>query len=317
MALSLIQLRVFLAAARVGSFSAAAKELHMSQPTISEAIRRVEQSYGTALFIRGPRRLVLTAAGEELLPFAEQALLSADGADRALKAVTGLQGGVASIGLLRNAKYYAMADLLTSFHFRYPDVRLRVIGVNSADVADLVRSGELEAGLVVLPIDARELTVTSLLQDEVLFATSSTTRGDEPITLEDLATAHLILYDAHAGWRDPTRRQLAERASIRGLTLTPQIEVEQVDSALDLVAAGAGETFVSRAVAESSMVPAGLRFLPFEEPLYDTVALIQKRGTLLSPATRELARLARETLSSFRRGGETSGSALSATDISM
>ena len=232
------------------------------------------------------------------MPLAEQTLASADEADRAMKAVNGLQGGVASIGLLRNAKYYAMADLLTSFHGRYPNVRLRVIGVNSADVADLVRDGALEAGLVVLPVDTRELSVTPLLRDEVMFATSYSSRTG-PVSLEDLAAAKLIVYDAHAGWRDPTRRQLAERALLKGLTLSPLIEVEQVDTALDLVAAGAGETFVSQAVAESAIAPPGVKYLSFDEPLYDTVALIQKESAVLSPATRELARLARETLSGF------------------
>lgn len=76
------------------------------------------------------------------------------------------------------------------------------------------------------------------------------------------------------------------------------IEVEQVDTALDLVAAGAGETVVSRAVASSAIAPPGVRYLPLEEPLYDTVALIQKESAILSPATKELARLARETLAS-------------------
>lgn len=202
MSLSLIQLRVFVSAAQCGSFTAAAKELHMSQPTVSETIRRIEQQYGTPLFVRGARRLTLTAPGEELLPLAEQTLASADGADRALKAVTGLQGGTASIGLLRNAKYYAMADLLTSFHARYPNVRLRVIGVNSADVADLVRDGGLEAGLVVLPVDTSDLSVTPLLRDEVVFASSYSWRTG-PVSIEDIVEAKLILYDAHAGWRDP------------------------------------------------------------------------------------------------------------------
>ncbi|MCG7593164.1 LysR family transcriptional regulator [Mycobacterium sp. PSTR-4-N] len=299
MSLSLIQLRVFVTAAQCGSFTAAAKQLHMSQPTVSETIRRIEQSYGTPLFVRGARRLILTTPGEELMPLAEQTLASADGADRALRAVTGLQGGVASFGLLRNAKFYAMADLLTSFHAEYPNVRLRVIGVNSADVADLVRDGALEAGLVVLPVDTHELSVTPLRKDEVVFATSYPWRTG-PVSIEDMVAAKLILYDAHAGWRDPTRRQLAERALLRGLALEPVIEVEQVDTALDLVAAGAGETVVAKAVAESAVAPPGVRYLPLDEPLFDTVALIQKQSTILSPATKELAKLARQTLAGGR-----------------
>lgn len=297
MALSLIQLRIFVAAAQQGSFTGAGAVLHMSQPTVSESIRRIEDLYGMRLFSRGGRRLVLTGAGEELLPLAEQTVASADAADQAMKAMRGLKGGVASFGLLRNAKYYAMADLLTSFHRHYPDVRLRVIGVNSSEVAALVRDGDLEAGLVVLPVDAEELTVTPLMRDEVLYATADPGRGDAPVPIEELASADLILYDAHAGWMDPTRRQLAARAQMRGLTLTPRIEVEQADAALELVAAGAGSSFFSRAFATSGSPPAHVRFLPFEEPLHDVVALIQRDNAVLSPATRELARLATEMLS--------------------
>ncbi len=159
----------------------------------------------------------------------------------------------------------------------------------------------LKTGWWCYPVDRRELSVTPLLKDEVVYATAYPWRT-EPVSVEDMAAAKLILYDAHAGWRDPTRRQLAERALLKGLTLTPLIEVEQVDTALDLVAAGAGETFVSRAVTKSQIAPPGLRYLPLEEPLYDTVALIQKQSSTLSPATRELARLARDTLAAFRTG---------------
>jgi DNA-binding transcriptional LysR family regulator len=297
MALTFAQLRIFALAARHGSFTAAGRALRMSQPTVSEAIRRLEQGYGTRLFVRGARHLTLTPAGEELLPLAEQAVTAVDAADQALTAVQGLRGGVASFGLLRNAKHYAMADLLTSFHAHYPDVRLRVIGVNSADVADLVRTGELEAGLIVLPVDTEGLTVTPLRRDEVLYVTASPERDDAPATIEELASTDLILYDAHAGWRDPTRRQVEQRALVKGLTLRARIEVEQVDAALELVATGAGNTFVSQAVIDSGLPSPGLRYVPFDEPLHDTVALVRRDGGVLSPATRELVRLAREMLS--------------------
>lgn len=295
--MTLIQMRIFLAAARFGSFTAAASALHMSQPTVSEAIRRIERHYGTPLFVRGPRKLVLTAAGEALLPLAEQTVASADAADSAVKAVTGLRGGVASFGLLRNAKLYAMADLLTRFHAEHPEVRLRVIGVNSAEVASLVRAGELEAGLIVLPVDTEELSVTPLLRDEVLYASAEQGHVAEPPSMADLAARNLIVYDAHTGWLDPTRRQLAERALLEGMVLEPTIEVEQVDAALELVAAGAGDTFVSRSIVARGSVPEGLHFTPFAEPLYDTIALVHRSNSVLSPATAELSRLARIMLS--------------------
>ncbi|WP_030992986.1 LysR family transcriptional regulator, partial [Streptomyces sp. NRRL WC-3744] len=208
-AITLNQLRAFLASARLGSFSAAATELRTTQPSVSELIKRMEDHYRVPLFTRGPRRLVLTAAGEELLPYAQQATEAAEGADRALRSLTSLDGGVATFGLLRNADYYFLSELLESFHARHPKVRLRIVGLNSVEVAEAVSSGDLEAGLVVLPIDGEGLDVTPLLRDEVVYVSADPRRTTQPVTMADLAAAKLILYDAHYGWRDPTRRQLA------------------------------------------------------------------------------------------------------------
>lgn len=293
---SLVQLRVFVTAARAGSFTGAAAELHMAQPSVSEFVRRLEDEYGTRLFVRGGRRLVLTEAGETLLTVAVKVTGSADEADRTLRAITSLEGGTASFGLLRNAKYYRLEALLTQFHQRYPSVRLRIVGLNSVEVAAAVTEGELEAGLVVLPIDADGLTVTTLSRDEVLYTTADPEHALHPPTIEDLASRKLVLYDAHYGWRDPTRRQVLERASLAGVHLDPIVEVEQVESALSLVAAGVGDSFVSRAVAESDSCPPGLYFVPFADPLYDTIALVQRIGAVLSPATAEIVRLARAML---------------------
>lgn len=297
--MTLIQLRVFLAAARLGSFTAAAAALHMAQPSVSEFVKRIEQAYSMQLFVRGGRRLVLTAAGKELLPLAEVTVAGADAADRALRAVSSLSGGIASFGLLRNAKYYSLAQLLIDFTEHHPDVRLRVVGLNSVEVARSVVTGELEAGLVVLPIDSEGLRVTPLHRDEVLYASADPEHVASPVTIADLAARNLILYDAHYGWRDPTRRQISDRAQLEGIVLEARIEVEQVESALALVAAGSGDTFVAKAVAESGTCPPNVMFVPFAEPLYDTIALIQRENAMLSPATTELIRFTRRMMLSL------------------
>jgi DNA-binding transcriptional LysR family regulator len=293
---SLTQLRAFLAALRTASFTAAAAELGMAQPSVSELIRRMEDEYGLPLFVRGGRRLVLTAAGEELRPFAEQAVAAVDHGVQALRALRQLGGGTATFGLLRNAGYYQLSDVVQEFHARYPDVRVRLVGQNSVDVAAAVAEGDLEAGLVVLPIDDSGLEVTPLLRDEVLYASSSPEWLAAPMTMERLSSAPLILYDAHYGWRDPTRRQLAERAQMEGFKLEPMIEVEHVEAALRLVGQGVGDTIVSRAVVHSVACPPGVETVVFAEPLYDTIAFVQRQGTVLSPATQELARMARSKL---------------------
>ena len=116
------------------------------------------------------------------------------------------------------------------------------------------------------------------------------------MSIDEVARAKLVLYDAYAGWDDPTRRQLLERARLRGLTIDPAIEVEHVETALNLVATGAADTMLCRTIAEGASFPEGVHVTPFAEPMYDTVALVWREGTYLSPATRRLAELAETTL---------------------
>ncbi len=294
--MTLNQLRAFLSAARTGSFTAAALEMNVAQASVSELIRRLEEEHRVTLFTRGNRRRELTPAGVELLEFAEQSVAAADNGSQALRSLQELTGGVATFGVLRNADLYLLSGLVERFHQAHPGVRVRLVGLNSVHVAEAVAQGTLEAGLVVLPIDDAGLKVTPLSRDEVLYASADPTRLVNPVTIEDLAAARLILYDAHAGWRDPTRRQLADRAQLAGLKLDPWIELEYVEAALNLVARGAGDTIVSRAVAASTSCPSQIGTVAFAEPLYDTIAFIRREAAPLSPATRELARLARDML---------------------
>ena len=298
--MTLNQLRAFLAAARTGSFTAAAAELSVAQASVSELIRRLEEELGVALFGRGARRLVMTPAGSELLPYAGQAVAAVDAGTAAVQAMRTLGGGVATFGLLRNAPFYLLSDLVEQFLAQHPMVRVRMVGLNSVETAAAVAAGELEAGLVVLPIDDGGLTVTPLLRDEVFYVSAQPDDVRSPVTIEQFCSARLVLYDAHYGWKDPTRRQLLERAQLAGLKLEPWIEVEHVESALELVARGVGDTVVPGAIIDSPTFPAQLRATPFADPLYDTIALVQRDTAVLSPATREFARLAQQALT---RGG--------------
>lgn len=299
--MTLTQLRAFLFSAMLGSFTAAAEELGTTQPTISELVRKLEAESDLVLFVRGGRRLKLTAAGNELLPWAQRTVDGAEGCVSALRSLRGLTGGTISIGVLRNAAYYFLPDLAERFRREYPGVHLRLVGQNSAEVAAGVRSGDLEAGLVVLPIDDEGVEVTPLMRDEVVWVSRDRRPADSPMTIEDVAAAPFIVYDAHYGWTDPTRRQLAERAQKAGVRIDPIIEVESVSPALELVRRGVGETLVSSAVVASANFPDGVNAVPFEPPLYDTIAVITRESSELPPATAELIRMATEMIHSLGR----------------
>lgn len=286
------QLTYFLAAAEEGSFSAAAERLRMAQPSLSEQVRRLEGELGVALFVRSGRGLALTEAGRELRPHAERTLAAASAAREAVAEVRELRGGTASFGTFGSARHYLLGDLVADFRARHPEVRVRVLGQNSSEVADAVRDGRLEAALIVLPIDDEGLDVRPAVRDEVLYTSADPQRTRAPATIERLAEVPLILYDARYGTSDPTRRQLVERAQAAGVRLEPAIEVEELDAALELAARGLGDTVVARGVAEGRRFPRRLGWVPFADPIFDTFAFITRRGAPLSPATRELLRLA-------------------------
>jgi DNA-binding transcriptional LysR family regulator len=295
---TLQQLEYFLAAVEHGSFSAAAEELHLAQPSLSEQVRKLEAELGVALFARAGRGLVLTDAGRELRPHAEQVLADAERARASVSAVRELRGGMASFGTWGGARFFPGADFIAAFRRRYPAVRIRVVGQNSAEVVEQVREGVLEAGMVVLPVDDRGLDVRPILEDELAYISAVAARVRRPVTIEQLAQAPLILPDASYGSEDPTRRHLAQLAQRAGLTIEPEIDVEDVEAALDLAARGLGDTIVSRAflLALGRRVSKRLGWVTFDPPVYDTFAFISRRGGQLSPATREFLRLAEERI---------------------
>lgn len=299
--MTLVQLEAFVLSARLKTFSAAAQQMGITQPAVSDLVARLEAELNTKLFRRTKRSVIITAAGEQLFPFAEQSMTSAMQGVQAVKSMMSLGGGTATFGLLRNADFYLGTNLAKRFHALYPDVHIRLIGQNSAETAADVASGYLEAGLVTLPIDDAELDVVPLARDEVLYVSADQKRGRKPPGIYDLSEVPLVLYDAHYALTDPARRQLNDRARVAGVKLNPLIEVEYLATALALVAEGIGDTIACRAALKSDGYPANLYSTPFAEPLYDTLALVKRRGQLLSPATRELARLAHESLIAFQR----------------
>jgi DNA-binding transcriptional LysR family regulator len=165
---------------------------------------------------------------------------------------------------------------------------MRLVGRNSSAVADRVRRGELEAGVVLLPVDDDKLDVRPIVRDEVLYVSASPERTSRPATIERLAATPLVFYDAESADRDPIRRQLAERAQALGLRLTPRVEVELKDIALRLVAAGIGDTYLPSAYTRAPYYPEGLSTAPFRPALYDTFAVITRPGARVSAGTREL-----------------------------
>jgi DNA-binding transcriptional LysR family regulator len=171
-------------------------------------------------------------------------------------------------------------------------VRVRAVGQNSAEVADAVRDGSLEAGLVILPVDDTGLEVRAAHDEELLYVSADDDRLQEPMTIERLAQAPLILYDARWAAQDPTRRVLRERAQRAGVRLEPLIEVEYMTAALDLAARGLGDTVSLASLLTARGYTRRLGTVAFDPPIDETFAFITRRGANLTPAARAFMALA-------------------------
>ena len=302
--MTLQQLAYFLAAAEHGSFTAAADALRLARPSVSEQIANLEAELGVALFVRAGRRLELTDAGRLLRPEAERTLTAAGDAADAVRRARELTGGTASLGAFSTADHLLLPGLVEDFARRHPRVAVRVVGENSSQLADAVRAGRLEAGLVALPIDDDGLEVGApVARLEVVHASAAPggPRG-APKTIEQLADTALVLPEARWGDDDPTRRQLAERAQRAGVSLEPRIEVQHATAALELAARGIAGTLVTRALVDALGYEERLVCTPLDPPLHEVFAFIQRRNARLSPATRALMTLAEQRLTRIRPG---------------
>jgi DNA-binding transcriptional LysR family regulator len=285
------------AAARIGTFAGAAAENHIAQPSLSEQISALEHSLGVSLFTRTSRRLLLSDAGKQLLPLAEMTLRDAQELADWSKRLRAVEEGTVSFGTFSSAHLYLLTDLIREFHDRHPSVRIRVTGLNSSEVAQEVRAGHLEAGLVQLPIDDRELDVTpSVFRDQVVYVSRHPERTAEPVGISTLAGRPLILSEARWSRDDPLRVSLLELAQRQGVIIRPIVEVEFQTHALELAAEGIGDSLVSYHVGASLMASRGLTWAPLDPPIIEHYAFITRHNGVVSPATAQFILLARRIL---------------------
>jgi DNA-binding transcriptional LysR family regulator len=293
--LSLHQLRCFLAVHEVGSLTAAAEQLGYAQPSISEQIRTLERSLGAALFTRVGRGVVPTPAAESLRPHAERAVAAAEDARRAVQSVTAIETGTVRFGIFGTARLYAGAALVADMLEAHPGVRVELIGQNSADVQEQLRRGRIEAAMIaVTQVNSEGLHVTPVARDELVYISADPERLRAPVTAARLARASLVMPETTWRATDSTRVVLRRMLHETGYNPTTRIEVEDVETAVELVGRGLADSVVHRGVAAQLLTrlapTAGLVSLRPKQ--FDTLAIVHRAGATLSPAARLMTELA-------------------------
>ncbi len=273
------QLIAFDRIVREGSFSRAAWELHIAQPTISARIQALEQAVGGPLFVRSTRRISLTALGSSFLPYARRAIeVLAEGAAAAREAQAGQRGRL-TIGVLGSLAGCLLAPALAHFQRGHPHVECYVRAGSHQRMVELLCDGVVELGLIAWPcIDPLSVELTPLLKlsEPVVLAVPTRHRLAEQhsVTQQDVAdqAAPLLL----VRWWQSTHAGVARIAArAQAVANVPP------ETARQMLLEGVGIGFFTRTQIADALVAGLLREVPITD---------------MGPITREsaLVRLARQ-----------------------
>jgi LysR family transcriptional regulator, hydrogen peroxide-inducible genes activator len=276
--MELHQLRYFCAVAETGSFSRAAEQSHVSQPSLSQQILKLEGELGARLFDRLGRSVRLTDVGKTLLPRARAVLHDLEAAKGEVIEQKDFIGGSVTVGVIPTVAPYFLPPVLTAFARKFPQAHLTVVEEITPVLLERLRAGTIDVALLALPIRGHEFDAIPLLT-EPLFAVlpkKHPLARRRTLFLKDLRKEpFLLLRDGHC-FRD-TVVGACDRAR-----LSPQIIFEsgQFSSLLSLVSTGMGVSIVPKmAVKENS----SCRYLPLADPeATRTIGAVILRGRSLS-----------------------------------
>jgi LysR family hydrogen peroxide-inducible transcriptional activator len=195
--MELHQLRYFVAVARAGSFSRAAEHCHVSQPSLSQQVLKLERRLGRPLLNRLGRRAVLTDAGRLLLERATGILSAVEDVERRLSDGGGTPGGRLTVGAIPTVAPYLLPPALEAFSRRCPGVELSVQEDVTRNLVAAVVEGDLDLAVMALPIDDERLEVEPVLSEPLLAAVP---RGHplarrRRVAVRDLSGERFILLD--------------------------------------------------------------------------------------------------------------------------
>lgn len=294
--MELRKLEIFLAVIDHDGFSAAADELGISQPAVSQAVRALEHELGAALFHRLGRTVRLTDAGEALGAPARLAVREAAVAKAAVEAVRGLEQGRLELACLPTLAASPLAPLVGELRRRHPGLRVVLEDPEDTDdLLDLVASGTCEVGLVG-ECDTGALASLPLAPQDLLAVLPPGSDLVGALDLAELAAMPLVAPPPGSSSRDLLDGVLASR----GLRATVVVETAQREALLPLVLAGAGAALVPRALADAAAAM-GCGVCEVRPRVARDVVLVHRAGPM-SPAASAFASLAVELAGGGRLG---------------
>ncbi len=274
-------LQIFKAVAEAGKMGQAARQLYISQPTVSKAIGDLEKEYGVLLFDRLAQKLYITEAGTRLLRYARQLLALYDEMEADLHAAAGLQA--IRVGATITVGSCVLPALIRRFEQEHPGVRVQVEVESARRIEQKILNSELDLAVSEGEPESGELLAVLVIRDELVLISSPAhpLAGRETVPPAALNGEPFVLREEGSGTRAGLDRFLQDN----GLQVYPKWTCQSFDAVLRAVEEGQGLSAVSRRWADPLIAQERLCRLNLEgPPLIRYFQLIRHRGKQLTPA---------------------------------
>ncbi len=286
------QLKGFYYVAKLGSFTAAAGRLYLTQPAISLQVKALEKELGERLFDRVGRKIRLTHAGKAIFSEAEDLVGKLDEIQRIAEEFKSLDRGRLALGASDTTSIYVLPDLLKRFVERYPNVDLSISSFFSSEVARRVLDREVDLGIVTLPVrDAKlKLEVLPLFQQRLvcIVAPGHRLATRKRVGIEEFGKERLILLEKGSS----TRQQICDLLNSGGNLTKPALELSNFEIIKRYVSVGLGISVVPEATVDprsDALCP-----LKLKKNLTLTSGIVYRRDRKMTHSTSAFLEMAKE-----------------------
>ena len=278
--MDLTLIRSFLAVAETGAITEAAERIGITQPALSRRIQQLEEHLGAELLVRGRKGAQLTEIGRVVHSEGQVIVARYDQMRETVSSHQRLEGGTVRIGGGATAVSFILPEAIAAFQAAHPQVRFQMREAGSSEIANDVAAGQLELGVVTLPVRDRELAITPLATDRIVLVA----RHDHALAqrrrvrIQDLADQAFVAFEAGSALRQIIDSKLRDA----GVEVNVVMELRSIPAILRMVSTTGNLAFVSQLGMEQQgdVVAVPVQGLRIERRL----AVIARRATSLSPA---------------------------------
>ena len=274
--------RIFCTVVRTGNMTAAARELYISQPAVSMAMRQLEEALGGRLLLRTTKGVQPTAEGRVLYEYVKQAMELVTTAEEKVAAMQQLAEGKLSIGASDTVISRLLLPFLETFHEQYPQVNIRVTNKTTDECLRLLQSGAVDLCFINLPVaetSRLEITPFFTVHDCLIAGPKYAHLAQAGLSWQALGEYPLLLLEPLSN----TRRNLDAFALQNGVALAPEFQLGSYDLLLEFARIGLGLTFAVREFTD--FMAEGLVEIPLTPPVPERqIGLVTLKGLELSRA---------------------------------